>query len=93
MYNARNSSCQSLLDTTGRRLVEAVTGDDFGPLGFLPILLPLQIPYIFPGCNQLGVVLDNIRDDIMKEMVLSKLLGVDDDMPGTNPIFNNSTSN
>ena len=29
----------------------------------------------------------------MKEMVLSKLLGVDDDMPGTNPIFNNNSSN
>ena len=29
----------------------------------------------------------------MKEIVLSKLLGVDDDMPGTNPIFDNYSSN
>ena len=29
----------------------------------------------------------------MKEMVLSKLLGVDDDMPGTNPIFDHYSSN
>ena len=54
-----------LLDTTGRRLVDAVTGDDFWSSGLPPFVASTN-PQYFPVCNQLGVVLENIGEDIMK---------------------------
>ena len=41
----------------------------------------------------LGVVLESIRGDLMKEIVLSKLLGVDDDVPGNNSIVKTVSDN
>ena len=55
-----------LLDTTGRRLVEAVPGDDFWSSGLPPYLAASTNSQYFPVCNQVGVVLENIRDDVMK---------------------------
>ena len=82
-----------LLDTSGKRLIEVVTGDNFWSSGLLPYISAYTNPLFFPGSNQLGVLLASIREDTMNETVFSKLLGVDDDVPGSNLILNNASSN
>ena len=81
------------MDSSGKRLVEAVTGDTFWSSGLPPYLAASTHPQCFPGSTQLGVVLESIRGDLMKEIVLSKLLGVDDDVPGSNSIVKTVSDN
>ena len=81
-----------LLGTAGNRLVEAVTGDDFWSSGLPPYLAASTKPQHFPGSNMLGAVLESIRQDLMKEVVLCKQLGVGYDIQGTNPIINSVSS-
>ena len=91
ILHAKADACEEfksvLLDSSGKRLVEAVTGDIFWSSRPPPYLAASTNPQCFPGSNQLGVVLESIRGDLMKESVLSKLLGVDDDVPGSNSIL------
>ena len=97
ILHAKADSCEEfksvLLDSSGKRLVEAVTGDTFWSSGLPPYLAASTNPQSFPGSNQLGVVLDSIRAYLMKEIVLSKLLGVDDDVPGSNSILKTVSDN
>ena len=90
ILHAKADSCEVfksvLLESSGKLRVEAVTGDNFWSSGLPPYLAASTHPQCFPGSNQLGVVLESIRGDLMKEIVLSKLLGVDDDVPGSNSI-------
>ena len=77
-----------LLGTAGNRLVETVTGDDFWSSGLPPYLAASTKPQHFPGSNMLGSVLESIRHDLMKEVVLCKQLGVGYDTQGINSIIN-----
>ena len=81
-----------LLGTAGNRLVEAVTGDDFWSSGLPPYLAASTKPQHFPGSNMLGSVLGSIREDLMKEVVLCKQLGIGYDIQGINPIINSVSS-
>ena len=83
----------ALLDTSGKRLVDAVTGDNFWSPGLPPYLAATTNPQSFPGSNRLGVVLESIRETIIKEIVHSKLLGVDNDVPGSNSLLSKDSSN
>ena len=97
ILHAKADSCEEfksvLLDSSGKRLVEAVTGDTFWSSGLPPYLAASTNPQCFPGSNQLGVVLESIRAVLMKEIVLSKLLGVDDNEPGSNSILKTVSDN
>ena len=97
ILHAKADSCEEfksvLLDSSGKRLVEAVTVDTFWSSGLPPYLAASTHPQCFPGSNQLGIVLESIRGDLIKEIVLSNLLGVDDDVPGSNSIVKTVSDN
>ena len=69
---------KALLESAGKRLVEAVVGDVFWSAGLPPIYASSTKPEYFPGCNQLGAVLESIRQDLMREEILSVQMGVED---------------
>ena len=81
-----------LLDTAGNRIAEAVTGDDFWSSDMPPYLGASTKAQHFPASNMLGFVLESIRQDLMKEVVLCKQLGVGYDIQGINPIINSVSS-
>ena len=65
-----NTFKQSLLNSAGKRLVEAVRGDIFWSSGLSPLLASSTNPAFFPGRNYLGYILESVRQDLMKEAVL-----------------------
>ena len=75
---------KSLLDSTGRRLVEAVRGDIFWSSGLSPFFAATTKPEYYPGRNILGSVLESVRLDLVKEAVLYDEL-TDDQAPHCQP--------
>ncbi len=67
-----------LLNSAGSRLVEAVRGDIFWSSGLPPQLAASTKPSYFPGKNVLGRVLEQVRNDLMKEAVLGDEIEKDD---------------
>ena len=82
ILHAKADSCpkfkDTLLNSAGKRLIEAVRGDIFWSSGLSPLFAASTKPQYFPGSNQLGYVLESVRQDLMKEAVLSHQLDIDD---------------
>ena len=76
ILHAKADNCErfreSLLKSAGKRLVESVRGDIFWSSGLSSLLAASTKPTYFPGRNQLGSVLESIRQDLMREAVLSE---------------------
>ena len=68
---------------TSNRLVEIYL---FWSSGLSPYLAASTKLQFFPGSNQLGAVLEDIRHAVMGEAVRSKMLGVEEDMSGPKPL-------
>ena len=79
---------QTLLDSTNCRLVEAVQGDVFWSSGLPPQLAATTKPEFFPGRNELGSILESVRLDLMKEIILGNQLGLNESFD--HPQFNNT---
>ena len=82
ILHAKADSCpkfrDTLLNSAGKRLIEAVRGDIFWSSGLSPLFASSTKPQYFPGSNQLGYVLESVRHDLMKEAVLSRQFDIDD---------------
>ena len=68
----------TLLQSAGKRLVESVKGDIFWSSGLSPLLAASTKSSNFPGGNMLGYVLESIRQDLMREAILSEEFGIHD---------------
>ena len=75
---------KSLLESTGKRLVEAVRGDIFWSSGLSPFFAATTKQEYYPGGNKLGSILESVRLDLVKEAVLYDEL-TDDQAPQCNP--------
>ena len=82
ILHAKADNCErfreSLLKSAGKRLVESVRGDIFWSSGLSSLHAASTKPTYFPGRNQLGSVLESIRQDLMREAVLSEQFGIND---------------
>ena len=66
----------ALLQSAGKRLIESVRGDIFWSSGLSPLLAASTKSSYFPGGNMLGYVLESIRQDLMREAILSEEFGI-----------------
>ena len=73
-----NQFHDTLLQSTGKRLVESVRGYIFWSSCLSPHLdASTKLTYLSGG-NMLGYVLESIRQDLTREAILSEDLGIND---------------
>ena len=66
----------TLLESVGYPIIESVRGDIFWSSGLSPNPAASTKPEYFPGVNHLGSVLTLVRDELMKEAILSTKCGL-----------------
>ena len=74
-----------LLNSGSSTLVESVRGDIFWSSGLSPTHDATTKPQYFRGSNILGHVLEQVRNDLMKEAVLSEQHDINDKNPSDIP--------
>ena len=67
----------TLLDSAGYAIIESVRGDIFWSSGLSPSIAASTKSEYFPGANQLGTVMSLLREELMKEAILSTEYGLD----------------
>ena len=75
----------TLLDSAGYTIIESVRGNIFWSSGLSPSIAASTKSEYFPGANQLGSVMTLVRDQLMKEAILSTKCGLDTVDPKTPP--------
>ena len=75
----------TLLHSAGYTIIESVRGDIFWSSGLSPSIAASTKSEYFPGANQLGSVMTLVRDELMKEAILSTKCGLDTVDPKTPP--------